>query len=68
MTWQEAIKRSDENTAVLLDGDFCYLRYPNGSVFHARTGSWNIIKKCHKSVDGNWEPLGRRIAPIPKDF
>jgi len=68
MTPEEAIKRSAENTAVLLDGDFCYLKYPNGHVFHARTGSWHIIKRCYKHINGNWEPLGRRIAQIPKDF
>ncbi len=68
MTWEEAIKRSSEKTAVLLDGDYCYLKYPKGSTFHAFTGTWKIIKKCHKHVDGNWEPLGRRIAQIPKDF
>ena len=68
MTWNEAIKKSPENTAVLRRGDFCYLKYPNESTFHARAGNWKIIKKCHEAVDGNWEPLGLRLGEISKDF
>jgi hypothetical protein len=67
MTWKEAIKRSKENTAVLTRGDYAYLKYPNGSVFHAKSGSYTIKKKCHGSearVDGTWEPLGGNIGNI----
>jgi hypothetical protein len=71
MTWKEAIKKSPENTAILRRGDFCYLKYPNGSVFHATAGNWKIKKKCQGSdarIDGNWEPLGLRLGEIPKNF
>ena len=64
MNWREAIKMSPEQTAVLRNGDFCYLKYPSGSVFHAKAGTWKIIKKCQgreASIDGNWEPLGLRL-------
>ena len=67
MTWKKAIEKSPERTAVMLRGDFCYLKYPNGSVFHARVGQFKIAEKCKGSdanVDGNWEPLGKRIGGI----
>ena len=64
MTWDRAIKESPEQTAVLRKGDYCYLKYPNGSVFHATAGNWKIINKCHGAdarINGNWEPLGKRL-------
>ncbi len=64
MTWRQAIKESPEDTAVLLRGDYCYLKYPNGSTFHASAGGWKIKEKCKGSdanVNGNWQPLGKRL-------
>ncbi len=64
MTWKKAIEKSPEKTAVLLRGDFCYLKYPNGSVFYAKTGSYKIVEKCRgvdSNIDGNWQPLGLRL-------
>lgn len=64
MNWRKAIEASPEQTAVLLRGDFCYLKYPNGSVFHAKAGSFRIAEKCKGSdanIDGSWEPLGLRL-------
>jgi len=64
MTWQEAIKRSPEDTAVLHRGNYVYLRYPNGSTFHAYAKTYRIIEKCHSSVDGNWEPLYDKVTAV----
>jgi len=67
MTWQEAIRRSAEGTAVLTRGDYAYLRYPNGATFHATSGDYKIKAKCYENVDGQWEPLGRRIGKLKEE-
>ncbi len=61
MTWREAIKASPEGTAVLVRGNFSYLKYPTGTIYHASSGDFKIKEKCHEHVDGNWQPLGLRI-------
>lgn len=57
MNWKEAIKRSPESTAVIRRGDYAYLKYPNGSVFKAKSDGYVIIEKASSNIDGNWEPL-----------
>ncbi len=68
MTWRKAIQMSPEDTAVMVRGDYSYLKYPNGSVFHAKSGNYKIKEKCYDNPSGEWQPLGLRLGEIPKDF
>jgi len=62
MTWLEAIRKSPERCAVLLRGDFPYLRYSKDLVYVAKRHQFKIIRKLKKDEmrklpENGWKPL-----------
>lgn len=62
MTWEEAIKHSPERCAVLLRGDYPYLRYSKSLAYVAKRDGFKIIRQLKKDElrklpDNGWKPL-----------
>ena len=62
MNWRDAIKHSPEKCAVLLRGDYPYLRYSKDLVYVATRDKFKIIRRIRGSIldrlpENGWKPL-----------